>query len=176
MQCKLSLLLAICALATALAKDKRPLGVESDSDESGEQNTHDTTTVKPESNIIFIKNSTDLETQIAGAGDKLVIIYFMVTWCPHCKKINPTVEDIAAKTNNLVVLMVDRDNLEDDHEVWKYGLSNLPSVPRFIFVKNGKKIEEIHGSNCDLRGTVSKFMSPSKSSSESSDSSNLLDE
>ncbi|XP_063360724.1 thioredoxin-2-like isoform X2 [Cydia amplana] len=170
MQCKLPLLLAICALATALAKDKRPLGAESDSDESGEQNIPDTTTVKPDK-IIAIKNSTDLETQIAGAGDKLAIIYFMVTWCPHCKKVNPTVEDIAAKTDNLIVLMVDRDNLENDEDVWKYGLSNLPTVPRFIFVKNGKKIHEIYGSDCDLRGTVSKVMSPSKSSSESSNSS-----
>ncbi|XP_063619822.1 thioredoxin-2-like isoform X2 [Cydia splendana] len=175
MQCKLSLLLAICALATVLAKDKRLLGAESDSDESGERNTLDTTTVKPDK-IIAIKNATDLESQITGAGDKLVIIYFMVTWCPHCQKMNPIIEDIAAKTDNLVVLMVDRDNLENDDDVWKYGLSNLPTVPRFIFIKNGKKIDEIHGSDCDLRGTVSKFMSPSKSSSESSNSSNSSEE
>ncbi|XP_063377610.1 thioredoxin-2-like isoform X2 [Cydia fagiglandana] len=175
MQYKLSLLLVICALTTVLAKDKRPLGAESESDESGEKNTLDTTTVKPDK-IIAIKNATDLETHITGAGDTMVIIYFMVTWCPHCQKINPTIEDIAAKTDNLIVLMVDRDNLENDDDVWKYGLSNLPSVPRFIFIKNGKKIEEIHGSDCDLRGTVSKLMSPSKRSSESSDSSNSSDE
>ncbi|XP_063532780.1 thioredoxin-like isoform X2 [Cydia strobilella] len=149
MQCMLSLLLAICALATVLAQDKRHLGADSDSEESREQNTPDTTTAKPDK-IISINNSTDLETQIAGAGDKLVIIYFMVTWCPHCKKINSTVEDIAAKTHNLIVLMVDRDNLVNDDDVWMYGLSNLPTVPRFIFVMNGTKIDEVHGGGSDV--------------------------
>ncbi|XP_048007244.1 thioredoxin-1-like isoform X2 [Leguminivora glycinivorella] len=172
MQYRLSVILAICALATVLAKDKRPLGAEADSDESGEENISDTSTAtsttEPESKIISIINETDLEANINGAGNKLVMIFLMVTWCPYCKKIKPTVEDIAANTDNLVILMVDRDNLKEHKEVWKYGLSYLPSIPRFIFIKNGKKVDEIHGSDSDVRGTVAKYLSSSKKKCESS--------
>ncbi|KAI8433779.1 hypothetical protein MSG28_015754 [Choristoneura fumiferana] len=58
---------------------------------------------------IHIKDADDLKTRLSEAGDKLVVIDFMATWCGPCKMIGPKLEEMANEMADvLVVLKVSR--------------------------------------------------------------------
>ncbi|MCP6198903.1 thioredoxin, partial [Klebsiella pneumoniae] len=87
----------------------------------------------------------DLKTRLAEAGDKLVVIDFMATWCGPCKMIGPKLDEIAAEmSDSIVVVKVDVDECEDIASEY-----NINSMPTFVFVKNGKKLDEFSGANVD---------------------------
>lgn len=103
---------------------------------------------------IHIKDSDDLKNRLAEAGDKLVVIDFMATWCGPCKMIGPKLDEMANEMSDcIVVLKVDVDECEDIATEY-----NINSMPTFVFVKNSKKIEEFSGANVDkLRNTIIKL-------------------
>ncbi|XP_026324560.1 thioredoxin-2 [Hyposmocoma kahamanoa] len=102
---------------------------------------------------IHIKDIDDLKTRLAEAGDKLVVIDFMATWCGPCKMIGPKLDEMAQEmTDSIVVLKVDVDECEDIATEY-----NINSMPTFVFVKNSKKLDEFSGANVDkLRNTILK--------------------
>ena len=102
---------------------------------------------------IHIKDGDDLTTRLRDAGNKLVVIDFMATWCGPCKMIGPKLEELAAEmATELVVLKVDVDECEDIAVEY-----NVNSMPTFVFIKSGSKIEEFSGANYDkLRATILK--------------------
>lgn len=56
---------------------------------------------------IHIKDSDDLKTRLAEAGDKLVVIDFKATWCGPCKMIGPKLDELANElADSIVVLKV----------------------------------------------------------------------
>ncbi|CAK1549097.1 unnamed protein product [Leptosia nina] len=103
---------------------------------------------------IHIKDSDDLKARLAEAGDKLVVIDFMATWCGPCKVIGPKLEEIANEmADSIVVVKIDVDECEDIATEY-----NINSMPTFVFVKNSKKLEEFSGANADkLRNTILKL-------------------
>ena len=102
---------------------------------------------------IHIKDSDDLKTRLTEAGEKLVVLDFMATWCGPCKMIGPKLDELAVElADSIVVLKVDVDECEDI--AGEYGINSMPT---FVFVKSGKKLEEFSGANVDkLRNTVLK--------------------
>ncbi|XP_061725326.1 thioredoxin-2-like isoform X2 [Cydia pomonella] len=118
-------------------------------------------------NVTPIQKVSDLEAMLAEAGDKLVVIFCMVRWCPFCRRIAPTVEDIAAKgTQNLVMLKLDMDDqdAESSRIVARYEAYYMQQnryavgLPTFVFLRDGTKLE--HFSSADdarLRGAVKKY-------------------
>ncbi|KAJ8708069.1 hypothetical protein PYW08_010435 [Mythimna loreyi] len=103
---------------------------------------------------IHIKDFDDLKTRLTEAGEKLVIIDFMATWCGPCKMIGPKLDEMASEmADSIVVLKVDVDECEDIATEY-----NINSMPTFVFVKSSKKIEEFSGANVDkLRNTIIKL-------------------
>ncbi|XP_045508051.1 thioredoxin-2 [Colias croceus] len=103
---------------------------------------------------IHIKDSDDLKTRLGEAGDKLVVIDFMATWCGPCKVIGPKLDELANEmADSIVVLKVDVDECEDIATEY-----NINSMPTFVFVKNSKKLEEFSGANADkLKNTILKL-------------------
>ncbi|GBP29667.1 Thioredoxin-2 [Eumeta japonica] len=102
---------------------------------------------------IHIKDSEDLKTRLSEAGEKLVVIDFMATWCGPCKMIGPKLEEMAAEmADSIVVLKVDVDECEDIAAEY-----DVNSMPTFVFLKQGKKVEEFSGANAEkLRVTILK--------------------
>lgn len=66
----------------------------------------------------------------------VVLVEFYATWCPHCQKMMPIVEDIKTLlADNLKVLQFDIDKNEElaDKE-------NVQSLPTFLLYDNGKEV------------------------------------
>ncbi|KAH8282888.1 hypothetical protein KR054_010582 [Drosophila jambulina] len=87
----------------------------------------------------------DLTSQLTKAAGKLVVLDFFATWCGPCKMISPKLAELATKyAETVVVLKVDVDMCEDI--AMEY---NISSMPTFVFLKNGAKVEEFAGANAE---------------------------
>ena len=66
----------------------------------------------------------------------VVLVEFYATWCPHCRKMMPIMEDIKTLlADNLKVLQFDIDQIED--------LANemrVQSLPTFILYSDGEEV------------------------------------
>ncbi|CAG9572656.1 unnamed protein product [Danaus chrysippus] len=103
---------------------------------------------------IHIKDADDLKNRLGEAGEKLVVIDFMATWCGPCKMIGPKLEELAGEmADSIVVLKVDVDECEDIATEY-----NVNAMPTFVFIKNSQKLEEFSGANVDkLKNTILKL-------------------
>lgn len=83
------------------------------------------------------------------AHNRAEMVEFFASWCPHCKRMEPTVNRLAKEYDGKAnVLAVDVD--ESPRTSRKFGILG---VPTFLFVKNGKLVESVSGerSENDLR-------------------------
>merc|ERR1711981_605769 len=86
----------------------------------------------------------DLQSQLAAAGGKLVVIDFFATWCGPCKMIAPKIEAMSGEMADVVFLKVDVDENEDAAQEY-----NISAMPTFIFVKKEAKVADMMGANAD---------------------------
>ncbi|KAJ8680363.1 hypothetical protein QAD02_016150 [Eretmocerus hayati] len=89
-----------------------------------------------------VESSEEFETKLKEAGDKLVIVDFFATWCGPCKMIAPKLDELSKELDDVVFLKVDVDKVENLTE--KYEISSMPT---FVFIKNGNKIDQFSGAN-----------------------------
>ncbi|XP_063697950.1 nose resistant to fluoxetine protein 6-like [Culicoides brevitarsis] len=88
------------------------------------------------------RTDTRASWQIAGAGDKLVIVDFNASWCGPCKVIAPHFERLAHEySDTALFLKVDVDECEE--VALSQGVSALPT---FVFFKNQQVIDRVQGS------------------------------
>ncbi|KAH8249011.1 hypothetical protein KR032_005060 [Drosophila birchii] len=93
--------------------------------------------------VYQVKDKDDLQAQLTKSAGKLVVLDFFATWCGPCKMISPKLSELATQyAESIVVLKVDVDNCEDI--AMEY---NISSMPTFVFIKNGVKVEEFAGAN-----------------------------
>ncbi|XP_047002175.1 thioredoxin-like [Schistocerca americana] len=95
--------------------------------------------------VTEISNEEELATVLEDAGDKLVVIDFFADWCFPCKLISPFVLDLARTHTDVIFVKVDID--ESDEIVERY---EIRSIPAFVFIKSGRKLDSITGANYDL--------------------------
>ena len=74
----------------------------------------------------------------------LVVVDFYATWCGHCKKISPIVDEWAHSHENIEFLKVDVDKFAN--LVAEYGVRSMPT---FFFFEDGKLIDKVVGANKD---------------------------
>ena len=66
----------------------------------------------------------------------VVLVEFYATWCPHCQKTMPIVEDIKTRlADNLKVIQFDIDKNEELADQEK-----VQSIPTFILYVDGKQV------------------------------------
>lgn len=92
-----------------------------------------------------VKGEADFHNQVRNAGNKLVLVDFYATWCSPCKYIAPFLEKFAKEfPSQMLVLKVDVD--KNDALSRKY---NVARYPTFFFLKNGRIIQQLNGSDPD---------------------------
>ncbi|XP_011298684.1 thioredoxin-2 [Fopius arisanus] len=92
--------------------------------------------------VVIIKDTEDLKTRLAEAGDKLVIIDFFATWCGPCKVIAPQFEELSNEFTDIVFLKVDIDENEEISTEYE-----ITSMPTFVFIKSGKIVHQFSGAS-----------------------------
>jgi len=110
--------------------------------------------------VYVVQNKEDFDGKVQAAGDKLIIVDFYATWCGPCKIIAPKLEELAnSYGDKVLVLKVDVDECEElavDYDV--------SSMPTFIFIQNGKKIDSFVGANAEkLEKFFAKHLQPTSS-------------
>ena len=82
-----------------------------------------------------------------------MVVDFTAVWCGPCQRIAPVVEDFASKVDAVFMKIdVDEDGTRDVVEYFE-----VKSMPTFVFLKNGVKIDEFSGATEELlRNTLQK--------------------
>ncbi|XP_031281970.1 TPR repeat-containing thioredoxin TDX [Pistacia vera] len=97
-----------------------------------------------EGDVMAIHSIGELETKMNAATrtSRLAIMYFTATWCGPCRFISPVYTSFASKYPKVVFLKVDIDEARDVAAKW-----NISSVPTFFFIKNGKEVDTLVGTD-----------------------------
>eukprot|EP01087_Luapelamoeba_hula_P007198 TRINITY_DN1748_c1_g1_i1.p2 TRINITY_DN1748_c1_g1~~TRINITY_DN1748_c1_g1_i1.p2 ORF type:complete len:106 (+),score=22.54 TRINITY_DN1748_c1_g1_i1:50-367(+) len=91
-----------------------------------------------------IEDVAAFDAALSSAGGKLVVVDFFATWCGPCKRIAPSIDELADSSPDIVVLKVDVDKAPALSE--KYGVNAMPT---FLYFKNGSKVHEVVGASLD---------------------------
>ncbi|CAO2823914.1 thioredoxin H-type [Amaranthus tricolor] len=79
---------------------------------------------------------------LANQQGKIVIANFSAAWCGPCKMIASYYCELSKKYTSLMFLTVDVDELPDLSTSF-----DIKATPSFFFLKNGKEIDKLVGSN-----------------------------
>lgn len=71
------------------------------------------------------------------------IICFSAEWCIPCKNFSPIYSNFSNEYDTINFYKVDIDDISDD----LINMYNITSVPTFIFLKNGVKVNELVGTD-----------------------------
>ncbi|CAM9697324.1 unnamed protein product [Choristocarpus tenellus] len=82
----------------------------------------------------------------------LVVIDFFADWCGPCKQIAPAYQAMAKEFPKVVFLKVNVDSNKETAQ--KYAVQSMPT---FLFLKQGNKVDELKGAGEDaLRQAISR--------------------
>ena len=89
--------------------------------------------------MIKILNESDFQQYVIDAEGK-VLVEFFATWCPHCQRMMPVIEDVAEKLEGEVpVYQVDVDKSPTLAAEYTEGF------PAFLLFENGEVVNEVLG-------------------------------
>ena len=107
---------------------------------SNSNNSKKQDTVKEaKSNVIIEINEDNFEEEVIKC-DRKVLIDFYATWCGPCKSLEPVIEEVAQKNEDLKVVQIDVDKNRELTN--KYSIQAMPTL---IVVENGDEINRSVG-------------------------------
>jgi thioredoxin len=87
-----------------------------------------------------ITDST-FEQVLSAAGDKPVLIDFWAAWCPPCRLLAPTIEQLAAEATGRYLV----GKLDTDANQATAARFNITGIPTMLIFKRGQLIDRIVG-------------------------------
>lgn len=86
----------------------------------------------------------------------LVFIDFFAEWCMPCVMMAPVVDEVSEKFKNKIKF--GKVNINDNEAL--AGKFNVSSIPNFVLLKDGKKIEQFVGAmdSDELESRLKKFV------------------
>ncbi len=82
----------------------------------------------------------NFESEVMNS-DIPVLVDFYADWCGPCKMMGPVVENIAEKYAGKA--KVGKVNIDEQEEI--AGQFGIMSIPSFVFIKGGKKVDQAMG-------------------------------
>lgn len=96
--------------------------------------------------MIEILNEGNFPEKVLQSDGK-VLVEFFATWCPHCQRMMPIIEEVAEKlAGEAVVYQVDIDQSPDLAQ--KYAPNGFPT---FVLFENGRQAESLTGEQSEER-------------------------
>ena len=76
------------------------------------------------------------------AQNKPMVLDFCATWCGPCRKVGPTIQELADEYEGQVI--VGKENIEEDADdlVAEFGIRNIPTI---LFIKGGEVVDKVVG-------------------------------
>ncbi len=76
------------------------------------------------------------------AQGKPMVIDFWATWCGPCRKVGPTIQELADQYEGQAI--IGKVNIEEDADdlVSKFGIRNIPTI---LFIKGGEVVDKVVG-------------------------------
>ena len=72
------------------------------------------------------------------AGDTPVLVEFFATWCPHCQRMMPRIEELKRRMGGkLKVVQLDVDDPANDEAMRQLDIEGFPT---FLLFKGGKQL------------------------------------
>jgi thioredoxin 1 len=88
-----------------------------------------------------VQTITDDNFDSTITGGKPVLIDFWAEWCGPCKRLAPTVDELAADYDGKVV--VGKLNVDDNpNTTFKFSVRGIPTL---LLFKNGQVVEQVVG-------------------------------
>lgn len=76
------------------------------------------------------------------AQGKPMVLDFWATWCGPCRKVGPTIQELADEYEGQAI--IGKVNIEEDADdlVAEFGIRNVPTI---LFIKNGEVVDKVVG-------------------------------
>lgn len=76
------------------------------------------------------------------AQGKPMVLDFWATWCGPCRKVGPTIQELADEYEGQA--LIGKVNIEEDADdlVAEFGIRNVPTI---LFIKNGEVVDKVVG-------------------------------
>ena len=97
--------------------------------------------------INTIKIKTTMEINDSNYDDLLaqgkpIVLDFWATWCGPCRKVGPTIQELANEYEGQAI--IGKVNIEEDADdlVAEFGIRNVPTI---LFIKGGEVVDKVVG-------------------------------
>jgi thioredoxin len=78
---------------------------------------------------------------LAQAGDKPVLVDCWATWCPPCRMLAPTIDQLAGESNGRWVIA----KMDTDQNPQTSARFNITSIPTLLIFRRGQLIDQLVG-------------------------------
>ena len=83
----------------------------------------------------------NFSTELAAAGDRPVLVDCWAEWCPPCRMLAPTIDQLAVESGGRWVIA----KLDVDHNPRVAGQFRVGSIPTMLIFKRGQLVDQLVG-------------------------------
>jgi thioredoxin 1 len=102
-------------------------------------------------------DQSDFQEVLDSSATIPVLVDFFAEWCPPCRKLGPTLEELAVDLEGR--LRIVKVNVDSSSLASKYGVMNIPTM---ILFKNGEEVSRLVGNQAKraLEKEVEPYLAP----------------